>query len=266
MRGRAPPMTPLGVPYRATPEPEGDSQSSSSNSPARADFEESDFYAGYNDSQSSLGVPTFQDMALTLGTCEPAVNLLPPEVLMNIFQKLSSPVDLLNSMLVSKKWGQSAVAILWHRPACTTWPKHTSICYTLSKISPYYLYREFIKRLNLATLAERVNDGSVHPLSVCTKVERLTLTMCEGLTDSGLIGLVTDSNNLLALDISGDTQITEASMFALADNCKRLQGLNISSCRKISNESMIKVAENCSHIKRVRQVFCAPSSPDTDGL
>jgi hypothetical protein len=111
--------------------------------------------------------------------------------------------------------------------------------------------RDFIKRLNLAALAERVNDGSVLPLSVCTRVERLTLTNCEGLTDSGLIGLVTDSSHLLALDISGDLQITEASMLALADNCRRLQGLNISGCTRISNESMIKVAENCKYVKRV---------------
>jgi F-box and leucine-rich repeat protein GRR1 len=104
-------------------------------------------------------------------------------------------------------------------------------------------------------LADRVNDGSVAPLSVCTRVERLTLTNCDGLTDNGLMGLITGSSHLLALDISGDRQITELSMFALAENCRRLQGLNISGCKKISNDSMIQVAKNCKYIKRVSFVW-----------
>jgi F-box and leucine-rich repeat protein GRR1 len=239
------------TPYRASPDPEGDSQSSSSNSPARQDYEESDFYTGNNDSQSSIGVPTFQDMAVSREVCEPPANRLPPEVLISILSKLSSPQDLLSCMCVSKAWARNSVDLLWHRPACTTWNKHGFICRTLSSANPYFAYRDFIKRLNLATLADTVNDGSVHPLSVCTRVERLTLTSCKGLTDSGLIGLLTDSSHLLALDISGDHQITAASMMILAENCPRLQGLNISGCEKISNESMIAVAENCRYIKRV---------------
>jgi F-box and leucine-rich repeat protein GRR1 len=260
MRGPVPTMTPIdpAAPYRAALDQEEDSQSSSSNSPARADYEESDFFGGNNDSQSSIGVPTFQDMAVSEEVCTPPANRLPAEVLIGIFSKLNSPQDLLNCMLVSKRWARNCVDLLWHRPACTTWNKHGFICRTLSVNNPYFAYRDFIKRLNLAALADRVNDGSVQPLSVCTRVERLTLTNCEGLTDSGLIGLVTDSSHLLALDISGDVQITESSMNVVAENCRRLQGLNISSCKKISNESMIKVAENCRYIKRVSHgVYCS---------
>jgi F-box and leucine-rich repeat protein GRR1 len=246
------PSIDTNAPYRGTPDPEGDSQSSSSNSPARADYEESDFYGGNNDSQSSIGVPTFQDMAVSEETCLAPANRLPAEVLIGIFSKLSgNPQDLFNCMLVSKRWARNCVDLLWHRPSCTTWNKHGFICRTLSLQDPYFAYRDFIRRLNLASLADGVNDGSVIPLSVCTRVERLTLTNCEGLTDQGLIGLLTDSSHLLALDISSDSQITAESMVVLAQNCRRLQGLNISSCTKISNESMITVAENCKYIKRV---------------
>lgn len=251
MRGPTPTMGPITpTPFRATALQEGDSHSSSSNSPARADCEESDFYAGANDSDSSVGVPAFQDMAVSEEKESPA-NRLPAEVLIGIFSKISNPQDLLNCMCVSKRWARNSVDLLWHRPACTTWNKHGYICRTLSVPEPYFAYRHFIKRLNLAALAEGVNDGSVQPLSVCTRVERLTLTNCVGLTDSGLIGLLTDSAHLLALDIAEDVEITEASMFVLAATCRRLQGLNITSCKKISNESMIKVAENCKYIKRV---------------
>ncbi|RFU25297.1 hypothetical protein B7463_g11036, partial [Scytalidium lignicola] len=251
-------MAPINppAPYRSSVDPEEDSQSSSSNSPARADYEESDFFAGNNDSQSSIGVPTFQDMAVSEEACMSPADRLPAEVLIGIFSKLSSPQDLLNCMRVSKRWARNSVDLLWHRPACTTWNKHSSICKTLSMENPYFAYRDFIKRLNLAALAERVNDGSVYPLAVCTRVERLTLTNCGGLTDSGLGYLLKDSGHLLALDISGDNQITEASMYALAEHCRRLQGLNISSCKKISNESLIRVAESCRYIKRLKLNDC----------
>jgi hypothetical protein len=252
MRGPIPTMAPITTAsYRATSEQEGDSQSSSSNSPARQDYDESDFYAGNNDSQSSIGVPTFRDMAVSGDVCEPPANRLPAEVLIGIFSKLNTPAELFNAMLVSKRWARNCVDLLWHRPSCISWPKHASICRTLSLTDPTFTYREFIKRLNLASINEGVNDGSVVPLSVCSRVERLTLTACQGLTDAGLIGLLTDSHNLLALDISGDTQITASSMMVLADNCKRLQGLNISGCHRITTESMIAVAKNCRHIKRV---------------
>ena len=253
MRGPRLNMAPIDsrAAYRAARDEEDGSQSSSSNSPTVVDYEESDFFAGNNDSQSSIGVPTFQDMAVSEEICTPPINRLPAEVLINIFSKLNSPTDLLNCMCVSKRWARNSVDLLWHRPACTTWPRHSAICRTLSLQDPYFAYRDFIKRLNLASLADRVNDGSVLPLSVCTRVERLTLTNCEGLTDHGLIGLITDNSHLLALDISGDIQITERAINVLAEHCKRLQGLNISGCSRISNESMINVAENCRYIKRV---------------
>lgn len=245
-------------PYRATPDAEGDS--SNSNSPARldykeSDYEESDFYAANNDSQSSIGVPTFQDMAVSQEDCRirnrsPA-SKLPAEVLISIFAKLADPVDLLSCLLVSKLWARNCVDQLWHRPNCTTWNHHTMICWTLSQEHTYFPYKEFVKRLNLAQLAQNVNDGSVLPLKGCNRVERLTLTKCVHLTDQGLVGLLEGSRNLLALDISEDDKITGESMEALARNCQGLQGLNVMGCVEISNEAFMTVARSCTSLKRV---------------
>lgn len=239
----------------ATDEQDGSRSSSSTTSPAPADNEESDFFLGANDSQSSLGVPNFQDMQVD-DTCWPPVNSLPNEILIGIFAKLSTASDLYHCMLVSRRWARNAVDLLWHRPACTSWSNHSRICQTLGLEHPFFSYRDFIKRLNLAALADKVNDGSVFPLAVCSRVERLTLTNCKGLTDSGLIALVTNSASLHAIDISNDGNITEASILAIADHCKRLQGLNISGCDAISNESMITLAKSCKYIKRVSFETC----------
>jgi len=240
-------------PASMTAEESRDSRSSSStNSPAPADNEESDFFLGANDSQSSLGVvPNLQDMQVTDPECLPTVAALPSEILISIFSRISEPKELLNCMLTCKRWARNVVEILWHRPSCTTWEKHTSICNTLGNQQPFFTYADFIKRLNLAALADRISDGSIIPLSVCTRVERLTLTNCHMLTDVGLTPLVKNSHNLMALDLSGDYNITEASILAIAENCRKLQGLNITGCRQVSNESLIKLAHSCRYIKRV---------------
>ncbi|KAF4986878.1 hypothetical protein FGRMN_10636 [Fusarium graminum] len=232
-------------------EQEDSRSSSSSTSPAPVDNEESDFFLGANDSQSSIGVPNFQDMQVE-DACQPPVHRLPNEILIGVFAKLGSTSDLFHCMLVCKRWARNTVDQLWHRPSCTNWKNHSSICQTLQLEHPSFRYRDFIKRLNLASLADKVNDGSVMPLAVCTRVERLTLTNCRGLTDSGLIALVENSNSLLALDISHDKNITEQSISAIAKHCNRLQGLNITGCENISNESMITLATSCRYIKRLQ--------------
>ena len=235
----------------AIPDDQNESHSSSSsNSPAPRDNEESDFFLGNNDSQSSLGVMNLQDMNVD-DQCYPPINRLPNEIFLAVFSKLSSTSDIYHCLLVSRRWARNAVDLLWHRPACTNWSKHKTICHTLGEANPYFPYHDFIKRLNLASLADNVNDGSIIPLSVCTRVERLTLTNCKQITDTGLIALVENSASLLAIDISNDRNITEQSIIAMAEHCKRLQGLNISGCEQISNDSMITLAQNCKYIKRV---------------
>lgn len=235
-----------------SPDRDDDSRSSStSGSPAPVDNEESDFFLGANDSQSSLGVVNFQDMQVLDDACWPPVNRLPNEILICIFAKLSASSDLFRAMLVCKRWTRNAVDLLWHRPACTSWKSHENICQTLGSPKPFFNYRDFVKRLNLASLARDVNDGSVLPLAVCTRVERLTLTNCTGLTDTGLIALLENNASLLALDVSNDRNITEKSIKVIAEVCKRLQGLNISGCTGISNDSLVTLAENCRFIKRV---------------
>ncbi|KAK4096932.1 RNI-like protein [Parathielavia hyrcaniae] len=244
----------------ARPVVEDSRSTSSSSSPAPPDNEESDFFLGANDSQTSLGVPNIQDMQVNDDECLPPIQRLPNEILIAVFAKLSGSSDLLHIMLTCKRWARNAVDILWHRPSCSTWEKLQSICTTLALENPYFAYRDFVRRLNLAVLAGKVNDGSVMPLAECKRIERLTLTGCTNLTDSGLIALVSNNNHLYSLDVSltppsaegmAPDHISDASINAITENCARLQGLNISGCQRISNESLVRLAQRCRYIKRL---------------
>lgn len=101
----------------------------------------------------------------------------------------------------------------------------------------------------------QISDGTLMPFQNCKRIERLTLTGCQKLSDLSLVKMVTNNRSLLALDVTALEGVTDATMNAVADHCYRLQGLNITSCRKITDESLIKVAQKCRHLKRVRGFF-----------
>ncbi|KAI9753119.1 MAG: hypothetical protein M4579_005333 [Chaenotheca gracillima] len=245
------------------------SESSSSSSPERAGYDDTDFFtAGANDSQSSIGASTFRDMTMSPSSLErerlvAPVMRLPAELLISIFAKLNSTSDLRNCMLVCKIWATNSVDLLWHRPLCNSWKNLLNVVTSVRKQDAYFAYYDLVKRLNFSILSEQVSDGSIIPLSGCKRVERLTLTNCTKLSDSGVTSLIKGNRALLALDISGLELISDHTLTAVAENCNRLQGLNITGCRQVTDKSMIAVSENCPSIKRLKLNDCSQLTNDS---
>ena len=179
------------------------------------------------------------------------IDTIPSEILILILSKLSSPQDLLNSLLVSRGWARCCVDLLWHRPLFTSWGKLTVIAESIQKEDPYWPYQDLIRRLNLSNLSQDINDGTLQPFIGCKRVERLTLTGCEKLTDHGVTSLIQGNKSLLALDVTGVSALTDVSIDALSKNSTRLQGLNITGCRSITDDSLVPLAEGCKYLKRV---------------
>ncbi|KAL8742884.1 MAG: hypothetical protein Q9190_004706 [Brigantiaea leucoxantha] len=237
------------------------SVSSSSSSPERAVYDDTDFFtAQRNDSQSSLGIVSLGDMTVSSSLEEEhrisPISRLPPELLIYAFSKLNSTADLRNCMLVSKTWSRNCVDLLWHRPLCNTWPNLLNVVSSVRNEDGYYPYFALVKRLNLSNLSDQISDGTVQPFVHCKRIERLTLTGCTKLTDHGVVSLLTGSNSLLALDITGLDAVTDHSLNAVAEHCSRLQGLNITDCSKVTDESLSWVAKNCRYLKRLKLNNC----------
>ncbi|KAJ5246509.1 hypothetical protein N7468_001492 [Penicillium chermesinum] len=207
-----------------------------------------------NDSQSSIGVANFRDLHVQTNRSVliPPIGRLPPEILIAIFSKLVSPVDMLNCMLVSRNWAANCVGILWHRPSCNNWDNLKSVASSVGKPDGLFAYGELIRRLNLSALTEDVSDGTVSPFSQCKRVERLTLTNCSRLTDKGVSDLVEGNRHLQALDVSDLRSLTDHTLYTVSKNCPRLQGLNITGCVKVTDESLLAVSRNCHQIKRLK--------------
>lgn len=233
------------------------SASSSASSPERTVYDDNDFFTEQrNDSQSSIGVDTIQDLNMSSPSSEDQhalspISRLPPELLIYVFSKITSSMDLRSCVLVSKTWSQNCVDLLWHRPLCNTWKNLLNVVSSVRNPKSYFSYNNLVKRLNLSTLSEQISDGTVQPFIQCNRIERLTLTSCVMLTDHGVISLIDGSRGLLALDITGLESVTDHTLLAVSENCLRLQGLNITDCSRVTDESLVAVAEACRYLKRV---------------
>lgn len=234
---------------------ESQSASSSASSPEQIPEDDTDFYTQRNDSQSSIGALSLRDMTMSPSREREyrmsPISRLPPEMLIGVFNKLSSSQDLKNCMLVSKAWSRNSVDLLWHRPLCNTWSHLTKVVETIGSQKSYYNYSDLVKRLNLSSLTAETTNGTVEAFQLCKKIERLTLTGCQQLTDQGVMSLVSGSRSLLALDITGLNSVTDHTLLAVARNCGRLQGLNITECSRVTDESLVALAESCRYLKRV---------------
>lgn len=215
-----------------------------------------------NDSQSSVGVANFRDLhvhnerSITL----PPIGHLPPEILIAVFSKLTSPADMLHCMLVCRAWAVNCVGILWHRPSCNNWDNLKSVASSVGKPDSLFTYADLIKRLNLSALTDELSDGTVVPFTQCKRIERLTLTNCSQLTDKGVSDLVEGNRHLQALDVSDLRSLTDHTLYAVSRNCPRLQGLNITGCAKVTDDSLLVVSQNCHQIKRVSASDLVPKA------
>ncbi|KAF2092212.1 RNI-like protein, partial [Saccharata proteae CBS 121410] len=209
-----------------------------------------------NDSQSSIA-PSIPEPA-SQETCELSpVHRLPAELIISVFAKLSSPADVRNCMLVSKDWARNAVGLLWHRPQTHKWPSIQIVAQSLRKADSYFAYDTLVKRLNMSALGNEISDGTLQPFSGCKRIERLTLTNCNKLTDLSMVPMLQGNRSLLALDVTSLESITDLTMTAVSNNCYKLQGLNISNCRKISDEALESVARSCKNLKRLKFNGCS---------
>jgi F-box and leucine-rich repeat protein GRR1 len=241
--------------------PSTESASSTSTSPERQliDDDAESFVIDDNESVSSLA-PSDVDEDMNDSRARDIeeqnrispISRLPAEIMLAIFGRLSAPSDLRSCMLVSREWAKNSVQLLWHRPQTGNWISLHSVVQSIRNANTYFDYYNHVKRLNLSALGNAASDGTLLPFAACKRIERLTLTNCNKLTDLSVARMIQGNRSLLALDITSLDSVTDVTMHAVAENCLRLQGLNITNCRKITDDSLEHVARNCRYVKRVR--------------
>ncbi|KAG0779085.1 hypothetical protein G6F22_010838 [Rhizopus arrhizus] len=128
---------------------------------------------------------------------------------------------------------------------------------TLSKQDQFMNYGSLVQKINLSSIANYMNDDSLAILSVCERLDRVTLAGCKTISDQGLAYFIKHAgHHLTCIDLSEITHITDRSLLEIANICRSLQGLNISLTDEtedgVTDESIVKIAENCTQLKRIR--------------
>lgn len=186
---------------------------------------------------------------------------MPSELIVHILKYLTHPTDLSSSALTCKSWSLHALELLWYKPNFVQASAWVTFCNVLSETRPtLFPYTHYIRRINLSLLASDVKDSHLTALSVCERLERVTLTNCSNLTDNGIMDFLGTKSrkHLVSVDLSDVTSVTDASIKRIAETCPHLQGLNLSMCKEgmepfvgVTDSSVIMLAERCTGLRRV---------------
>ncbi|KAI5814728.1 hypothetical protein BZA77DRAFT_94890 [Pyronema omphalodes] len=247
----------------------GGESSDSSSGPEQTLDEDADMMTNADDSNTSIGdLVGFKRMTVSPSSgvrSRPLspIYTLPPELLIAIFRKLSSPVDWRNAMLVSRQWASLAVELLWQRPYFCEFKNYQSMVQAIESQNAFFDYPQLIRRLNLTFIADKINNGSLVPLQKCTRLERVTLTNCTNLTDSPLKDILAANPRIQALDLSQLEGITDETLLTVAENCPRLQGLNLMGCKGITDASLIPLSKNRRILRRLKLSECNQITDET---
>lgn len=182
----------------------------------------------------------------------PPIETVPPEILIHILKQLLEIGDLYSCLLVSRKWCECSVELLWLKPHFSRPETLFNLLRVLEKKDTTFSYASFIRRLNFSSVSRELDDSRFAVLAACTRLERLTLNGCERLTDEALIAVLSCTSNLVALDLTNVCDVTDDAIAVLAATSRKLQGVNLEGCKKVTDEGILALARSCSYLRRIK--------------
>jgi F-box and leucine-rich repeat protein GRR1 len=192
------------------------------------------------------------------------IECLPPELIVHIFSFITEKEHQWHTLLVCKTWFSSIVDSLWFRPtinSAQTLDRLLTVLSTpLQNLSVDY--PSLVRRINLTNIPDVIDDEKMLRLMACTKLERLTIAGCAGITDKSLVSLLKANEGILSVDMTGLEKITDKTLVMLGNNCNKLQGLYASNCKLLTDKSIRALATKCSNLKRLKLNGCSLVTDD----
>lgn len=118
-----------------------------------------------------------------------------------------------------------------------------------------YPYHELVRRLNFVPLGPTLDGASLERIAACTRLERLVLAGCTGLTDARVGTVLSACPKLVFVDLSEVYKAGSEVSKALSKAC-RLQMLLLSGCERITGDMLSVIAKGCPRLKRVKLDRC----------
>ncbi|XP_027361430.1 F-box protein At5g67140 [Abrus precatorius] len=180
---------------------------------------------------------------------EAEIDRLPIDLLAHIFVLFTSFTDLVQASSVCKKWKQGVRESFArrHNLSFAGWKMDDDstarlVCYA------YNLTKLDIPRSRWGC---QITDVGLLRISMAKCVINLTsisLWGLTGITDEGVVQLITRTRSLQHLNVGG-TFITDESLFAIARSCPKLETIVLWSCRHVTESGLFEIVDKCLKLK-----------------
>ncbi|CBI21400.3 hypothetical protein AAG906_024051 [Vitis piasezkii] len=182
---------------------------------------------------------------------EAEIERLPMDLLANIFVMLTSFTDLAQASSVCRKWKQGVKQSLGRRESLSFagWQMDDDSIARLLRHA-YGLKELDISRSRWGC---QVTDNGLYKISLAKCVNKLTsisLWGVTGITDSGVVQLISRAISLQHLNIGG-TFITDESLFAIAESCPCLKTIVLWSCRHVTENGLLVLVSKCRKLQSI---------------
>ncbi|XP_078431019.1 F-box/RNI-like superfamily protein isoform X2 [Wolffia australiana] len=182
---------------------------------------------------------------------ETEIERLPVDVLAHIITLLDSFKDFAQASAVCRKWRKGARRSLARRERLSFTGYRMDDQSTARLVSCAYSLREL--DISRSCWGCQITDNGLYNISLAKCISKLTslsLWGMSGITDDGVIQLVTKARSLRHLNVGG-TFITDRSLSAIAANCPHLKAIVLWCCRHVTEEGVVKVVRECRELESV---------------
>ncbi|XP_021283032.1 F-box/LRR-repeat protein 3, partial [Herrania umbratica] len=131
--------------------------------------------------------------------------------------------------------------------------------YCLSELSTTLLHWiKNLKHLEMIRIdGARISESSFPVISTnCKSLIEIGLSKCVGVTNMGIVRLVSGCINLRVLNLTCCHSITDAAISAIADSCRNLVCLKLESCHMITEKGLCQLGSSCLLLEEIDLTDC----------
>ncbi|CAJ1929563.1 unnamed protein product [Sphenostylis stenocarpa] len=180
---------------------------------------------------------------------EAEIDRLPIDLLANIFVLFTSFTDLAQASGVCRKWKQGVnESLAWRQNLSFAGWKMDDDSTARLVCHAHNLTKLHIPRSRWGC---QITDAGLVRISFAKCVRNLTsisLWGLTGITDEGVVQLITRTRSLQHLNVGG-TFITDESLFAIARSCPKLETIVLWSCRHVTENGLFALVDKCLDLK-----------------
>ncbi|XP_065875020.1 F-box protein At5g67140 [Euphorbia lathyris] len=173
------------------------------------------------------------------------IDRLPIDLLAHIFLLIYSFTDLAQASSVCRRWKEGVIQSLARRRSLSFAGLKMDDHSTARLVRYAYSLKEL--DISRSCWGCQITDNGLYEISLAKCIPNLTsisLWGMTGITDKGVVHLISRANSLQHLNVGG-TFITDESLFAIADSCPNLKSIGLWSCRHVTEIGLLNLVNKC---------------------